>query len=271
LEIEYKYHLSVITIVYNGDKFIEQTVKSVLSQKNSSIQYIVIDGGSIDKTKTILNKYRDEIDILISEPDDGIYNAINKGITSADGKYITLLHCGDYYDDNILEYISSIAKLYNFSVLYSDIYRIEDVGSLYVKKRVTPDHKLLTKKMSIFHPSTLVLNEVYKLHGQYSEDYKLASDYDFFLKLYINGVEFKYIPICFVNFRTDGISSKSKHLSLQENFKIRQKRLGILKATIYFLNASLILMYYELRKKIFILSFGEKYYNRLKIRLYKNE
>ncbi len=271
MEKEYKYDLSIVTIVYNGDKFIEQTVNSVLSQKKSTIQYIVIDGGSIDKTKTILNKYRDEIDILICEPDDGIYNAINKGITSAEGKYITLLHCGDYYDDNALENIFTAAKLYNSSILYSDIYRIEDVGSLYVKKRVTPDHKLLTKRMSIFHPSTLVLNQIYKLHGLYSEDYKLASDYDFFLKLYINGVDFKYLPICYVNFRTDGISSKSKHLSLQENFKIRQKRLGIIKAAVYYFNASLILKFYELRKKIFILSFGEKYYNRLKIRSYQNE
>lgn len=264
----FKYSLSIITIVYNGDIYIEETVKSVVLQKNDSIQYIVIDGGSSDNTLMLLNKYRASIDVFISEPDSGIYNAINKGISYAEGKYVALLHCGDYYEQNSLAKISKAAQLNDASVIYSDIFIIEKVAENIIKRKQNPNHLMLKSKMSIFHPSTLVLNSIYRNYGVYSEKYILASDYDFLLKLFIANVDFLYLPLSYVNFRNDGISSKMKSLSIKENFDIRLKRIGIASAIKYYIISNIVYTYFEFRKKIFHLLLGEHFFNKLKVKYY---
>ena len=88
--------LSVITVVYNGEKYIEDAIKSVLSEKNDYIEYIIIDGASEDATLNIIEKYKNNIDVVISEPDEGIYDAMNKGIGVASGDYVVFLNSDDY-------------------------------------------------------------------------------------------------------------------------------------------------------------------------------
>ena len=93
--------ISIITIVLNGEEYIEETIKSVLNQSEIDIQYIIIDGGSTDETINIINKYDSNIDILISEKDNGIYDAINKGVGLCKYSYVGIIHSGDTYNDNI--------------------------------------------------------------------------------------------------------------------------------------------------------------------------
>ena len=103
--------ISVITVVYNGDKHLEQTIKSVVNQKNNNIEYIIVDGGSSDQTLDIIKRYDKAVDCWISEADSGIYNAMNKGILLSKGDYISFLQADDWYDpDAISKVVSSLSE-----------------------------------------------------------------------------------------------------------------------------------------------------------------
>ena len=257
--------MSIVTIVYNGEKFIEQTINSVISQKNINIEYIIIDGGSDDGTIDIINKASSKIDLIISEKDKGIYDAINKGISNAKGKYIGLLHCGDFLKKNSLNLLYEKLKNLNSDVVYGNIFILDESSGI-IKKEIA-NHNDLKTQMSIFHPSCLIKKECYNIHGLYSLNYNLASDYDFLLKLFLNGSSFYYLNFFFVYFRNDGISSTNIFESLRENFLIRKKRIGLKSAFIFLIKRLLINSYYLLRNKLALLILGKKKFNKLKKKL----
>ncbi len=250
--------LSIITIVYNGEDYIEETINSVLSQKNKLIEYIIVDGASSDGTMKIVNSKAECIDYIISEKDNGIYNAMNKGLKICSGKYVTFLNCGDYFESNALNYLTKFLVTIDFSIVYFDINFIEYFDNEVFKKRQIANHKLLTIGMSIFHPSTVVMRDLYLKEGGFSEDYKLAADYDLFLKYFLEDIDFFYLPYSFVNFRLGGISTNSFFLSLKENVLIRLNRLNIIDALKYLLIKIITHFYFRSRQKIFILLFGNK-------------
>lgn len=261
--------ISIITIVLNGEKFIEGTILSVINQNIKDLEYIIIDGGSTDGTIEIIEKYNDKISILISESDKGIYNAINKGITLANGSLIGIIHCGDYYVPNTLSYVYNEFLRTGADVIYGDITIIEETNSGTIKKRLLADHTYLKTQMSLFHPSSFVKSECYQKYGQYIEEYKIAADYDLFLNFYIKDLTFFYIPLELAIFRSDGLSSRNINLSLKENYIIRLRRLGRLNALRFISNRLLYYVYFNSRK-IFIQSIiGKEKYHRLKIRKYK--
>ncbi|EET8460787.1 glycosyltransferase, partial [Escherichia coli] len=94
--------LSIVTVVYNGERFIENAINSVISQKNEQVEYIIVDGGSTDSTLNIIEKYKNKIDIFISEKDKGIYDAMNKGWSKATGEYVAFLNSDDFYQPGLL-------------------------------------------------------------------------------------------------------------------------------------------------------------------------
>lgn len=256
--------ISIITIVLNGESLIEETIQSVILQKNVDLEYIIIDGGSTDGTLNKISKYQDRIDLVISEPDKGIYHAINKGIHLAKYPYVGLIHCGDCYRTDALSKVYKTFNRTNADVIYGDIEIKEEKYEDFIVSTYLADHKYLKNKMSIFHPSTFVKLSVYKNFGVYNTEYKSAADYEFFLKLFLQNAIFVHLPFVLATFRSDGISSKNIKLSIKENYKIRRNVLGLFAAVKYFYFTIITATFYTLRKKIITGLLGEKIYFKLK-------
>ena len=206
--------ISIITIVLNGKILIEETILSVINQKFLNLEYIIIDGGSTDGTLEIIEKYKGSIYKIISEHDGGIYQAINKGISLCNHSLVGLIHCGDRFASDTLSIVYSTFLNINSDIYYGDIEILEEEDDDYVSKFEIADHTLLKNKMSIFHPSTFVKLSVYKNFGFYDCKYQSASDYDFFLHLYLQGYKFVHVPLILATFRSGGISGKNFKLSL---------------------------------------------------------
>jgi glycosyltransferase involved in cell wall biosynthesis len=191
--------ITVITVVFNAEKSLERTIQSVIAQDYGHIEYIIIDGGSKDNTVDIIKKYTDKITFWISEPDDGIYDAMNKGIDKAKGDWIYFLGAGDVML-NVAGKISSQLKNNN-TVYYGDVYRL-DFLRLY-DGRFSP-FKLAVNNIchqAIFYP-TIALKK-YK----YNTKYKLQADHNLNMQLYGDKqFQLKYIPIVICNYEGAGYS-----------------------------------------------------------------
>ena len=187
--------ISVVTVCYNAVDCIEETMLSVLDQTYPNIEYIVIDGGSSDGTADVIRKYADRLAYWVSEPDKGIYDAMNKGIVAATGDYINFMNAGDrYIDSYTIEKILTYHK--TESILYGNIIRC----------------------FSNQHQAAFIKRSLFAKYGYYSLDYKLISDWKFFL----DSVALHHESILYVNqnvayFQMDGISSNHKDLYLAES------------------------------------------------------
>jgi glycosyltransferase involved in cell wall biosynthesis len=208
------FDFSIITVSYNSAKTIAETIQSVLSQKDVSFEYIIIDGGSKDETLNIIKSFKDNRIKLISEPDDGLYDAMNKGIKLATGKIIAIINSDDVYiDDAILKLVNNKFKTSNVDVLSGHIYYFDDVIS--EKKRVykCTEYKNSTQWINGWqppHPSTFITKKVYNDIGCYNINYKISADYDLlFRALYIKGYKHGVIDEFLVAMRNGGESTKN--------------------------------------------------------------
>lgn len=260
--------ISIITIVLNQKDLIEQTIKSVVEQEEVDIEYIVIDGGSTDGTVEIIKSYNQHIHCFVSEPDGGIYQAINKGISFATKPLVGLIHCGDFYEKNVLKNVYNEYLKTNADIIYGNIDIREQVGDNIISHFPIANHLLLRNKMSIFHPSCFISLKTYQEFGVYDVGYRLAADYEYLLKLFVNGCRFVYLPDVVAVFNAEGLSSKSFNLSLKENTKIRAKYNGKLNAFVYFVRKSVTNFYFSFRKQLITLLIGEDTFNKMKSRKY---
>ena len=256
--------VSIVTIVFNGEMYIEQTINSVLGQKYSPIEYIIIDGGSTDGTSQKIGKYKNRIDHFISEPDDGIYYAINKGISFARGDLIGLIHCGDYYESDAVSDAVGIFLDREVDVIYGNLKVLEEAGKESIIRIVQGDHNNLKKRMSILHPATFVSRRCYLQHGLYDTQYKSAADYDFFLKLFLSKVKFHHVDTVLANFRSGGTSGSNFSLAMRENLSIRQNLLGNLHVIKYLSLCGLSHYYFTGRKWFIEKCIGKSIYLKLK-------
>ncbi len=252
--------ISIITIVRNGANEIEETIKSVLSQKDVNLEYIIVDGKSTDGTLEIIEKYKDYIAIIVSEPDNGIYDAINKGIKLATGELIGLIHCGDYYEPDAVKTVLTGFLDSKADIIYGDQNIIEN-GIIRIERS---NHKYLKKGMRISHPATFVSRKCYLKNGLYDPKYKMAADYDFFLMLYMQNAYFFKINKVLANFRAGGVSGTNFKLSLQENISIRKKHFGNIFVLRYLTRTFILHHYFIYRKKIIEKIIGKKKYLELK-------
>lgn len=211
--------VSIITVVYNGEKHIEQTINSVLNQTYPLIEYIIIDGASKDKTLEIIKKYEKNITHLISEKDTGIYNAMNKGLALAKGEIIGILNADDYYYPETIQWVVNQFKQSNADIVYGNLMKLRSFENNDYFKQVAPNISLLEKTMPIFHPATFVKKEVYEKIGDFNEKYKLSADYDFIYRAYNAKVIFEYLPQPLTVFRIDGATSMNCN-SYKEGYKI---------------------------------------------------
>jgi len=257
--------VSIITIVLNGEKYIEQTINSVLNQKNVNFEYIIIDGGSKDNTLQIVEKYRDRIDIIISEHDDGIYDAINKGIKLANGSLIGIIHCGDYYTPDAVSIAYNEFIKTGADIIYGDITIIDEIENQNHNYIKFANHLKLRRKMSIFHPSSFISHECYDKHGIYDTKYKIAADYDLFLRYFNKGLLFSHINCSLAFFRMGGVSSTQFKTLIKENILIKKHHIGQFEATKFKYKNVLLNIYYSFRKSFTIFLIGKVNYNRIKL------
>lgn len=220
--------VSVITVVYNGEDFIEQTIKSVLSQNYENIEYIIVDGGSSDSTLSIVKKYDTEISYWLSEPDNGIYDAMNKAIEISSGDIISLVNADDYLEAGAItrvvnEFTSGVEILF--------------AKGKYKKNNFSEIHEsnlnLIKLKMSVFHPAMVVKKDAYKKVGLYRTDYRIASDYDWILRALDFGVKWKKSDIVYSTMREGGISSNFS-LGSKELYSIQKRHLGFIGSTVLY-------------------------------------
>ena len=213
--------ISIITVSYNAVKTIEETILSVLNQTYHNIEYIIIDGGSTDGTIDIIKKYQDRISYWVSEPDKGIYDAMNKGIAKANGELIGIINSDDWYEldavqNVVLEFNNTRPAIYHggLNIVKDDIVFYISKASIKIKR--------LKKGMVINHPATFVCKKIYDEIGVFSTSYKIASDYDFILRAFMKGYEFKSINKVLANFRIGGVSTNINKLLLKELHTIRK-------------------------------------------------
>ena len=203
--------LSIITVCKNEETNIERTLTSVLEQTFTDYEYVVIDGGSTDGTMDIVNKYSDRINIIVSEPDTGIFNAQMKGLKYSSGEYIYFLNAGDYLSGkSILEKVFLSAK--SSDIVYGDIiYKLKN-GMLYRKKsfKIISPMKLMLE--SLPHPATFTKRSVFDKCGKFDESYKIIADYEFLLRALLKfRCSTQYISIPLAVFNLEGLSSKSEN------------------------------------------------------------
>jgi len=215
---------SVISICLNEELNIQRTCESVCSQNHNDFEWIVIDGGSTDRTLHILEKYSDKITTLVTEPDSGIYNAMNKGISMASGEYVVFLNAGDqFFHRNTLNIIAAAPQM---DILYGDliITRADGVELLETfPDRLTPYYLLWGW---LPHPATFIKMRLFKEFGVYDESFRIAGDYDLFLRLlYKKETTYHHVKETLAKFFNGGISTNPLHRKRlnKEQHLIRKK------------------------------------------------
>ncbi|PTY36328.1 glycosyl transferase [Saccharospirillum sp. MSK14-1] len=212
--------ISLITACYNSEETIRQTLESVKQQSYSSLEYIVIDGGSSDATLDIVEEYRDTISLLISEPDKGIYDALNKGISAANGDVIGFLHSDDTFSRH--DSLSIVAAgIESFDAVYGDLNFVSAAagGDRIVRKWRSTDFRteLLGRGWMPAHPTFYLRKNIYQKYGVFDLNYKISADYESILRYFsIPGFSCKYIPEVLVNMRVGGASNNSIRNSLKK-------------------------------------------------------
>jgi glycosyltransferase involved in cell wall biosynthesis len=210
--------VSIITIVYNGEQHIADTIRSVGRQTYRNIEYIIVDGGSTDNTLSIVDQFKDSVTAVISEKDRGISDAFNKGIRRSGGEIIGIINADDWYESDTVERI--VEKIRGFDVAYGDL-RLwkEDAPDFIVKG----DHGHLRHEMTINHPTVFVRRECYDRFGLFDEEYKCAMDYDLLLRLLNAGCRFVYVSGVLANMRWGGMSDAQWKLGCRETLQIKNK------------------------------------------------
>jgi len=211
--------VSIITAVRNGERFIHDTINSVLSQAYDNIEYIIIDGASTDNTLSIINEYKDRVSKIISEPDKGPADAVNKGLALAGGDIIGLLNADDYLAEGTIRQVVECFNGYHPDIVCGDTIRLErDTGKITERRRSEINNMHID--MTIQHPTCYVRKEVYQKF-KYNEHYKIAWDYECFTRMIRAGCTFYYCPDDIVYFRGGGLCSRfGVHF---ERFKIQWK------------------------------------------------
>ncbi len=202
--------ISIITVCYNSSTTIENTFKSVVSQNYPNIEYIVVDGGSTDGTIGLIKKYESYIDKWISEPDHGLYDAMNKGISMATGDYIGILNADDVFNDNYV--ISKISDFFKSNQVDANIANIVQINK---NNKVIRHYSSKTWKPSKLtlgfmppHPSVFMKKDLFQKYGQYRLDFKIGADYELLTRMFLrNQISWKYFDIITHRMLIGGVSS----------------------------------------------------------------
>jgi glycosyltransferase involved in cell wall biosynthesis len=239
--------ISIITVVFNGREHLEQTIQSVLKQSYDNVEYIIIDGGSTDGTTAVIKKYEHAIDYWVSEPDGGIYDAMNKGIDVASGEWLYFLGAGDaFYDLHVLKSIFGSSKgLGSVVILFGDI--IYDEGGLFKSRYDTS----LCYRNTIHHQGAFYQRRLFD-EFRYQKDCLVSADYELNLKLLCNENASLNVERIIAKCNSEGISSQVNLRGYIEEIKIRHKYLGRIDSLKYDLTTLLRYLIKRLTKSVLL-------------------
>jgi glycosyltransferase involved in cell wall biosynthesis len=207
--------ISIITVAYNAASTIEECLQSVAGQSYDEVEHIVIDGASTDGTVDIIERYRDQLSVIVSEPDKGIYDAMNKGIGQATGDVVGTLNADDWYADT--EILSKVAEAFNsdskLEAVYGDlVYVAKDDPTRvirYWKSRPYQDG-LFENGWMPAHPTFFVRSDVYKRHGLFDLEFSIQSDFELTMRfMAVNKIKTRYLPGIMVRMRMGGVTNNS--------------------------------------------------------------
>jgi len=203
--------LSIVTINKNNSAGLRKTIESVLKQTFTDYEYIIIDGGSSDGSIDIIKENGDKLSYWVSEPDKGIYNAMNKGILRAKGDYLQFLNSGDcLVDETILSKVFDVENLAD--IIYGDIYEVFADGDKKLRVSLTEDNLTLANfnsntNATIQHPASFIHKSLFSM-GLYDENYKVIADIKFFIeRIILQNCTVKYLKFVITNFNMEGYSS----------------------------------------------------------------
>lgn len=231
--------ITVVTVVFNGEQFLDQTIRSVIEQDYPHFEYLVIDGGSTDQSLTIISKYQEQIDNWLSEKDRGIYDAMNKGINLAKGEWIIFVNADDYLLDSqtlaaceatLKECDASVSMVYgSINLITNDGQVLQKVGGNWESTRFE-----MTYKMAIPHPGLFVRTEAIQKWGGFDTGFRIAGDYELCIRLLQRTTARFLENIVVSNMRVEGVSSNSRNaiLSIKECELAREKN-GLRKVTLH--------------------------------------
>ena len=195
--------ISIITITFNAAKYLEQTLASVADQKYPNLEYIVVDGGSTDNTLEIVQAHKGLITRWISEPDNGISDAFNKGIRMTTGEVIGIINADDYYHPGALATLAKEVRVHpDHDLYYGDAIHEQFDGSGIFHFRPMQDvSRCVWKRMPVSHPATFVRKSAYEKFGLFDTRFRLAMDYELILRMFRRGARFRYVHAPLAHFR----------------------------------------------------------------------
>lgn len=207
--------ISVITIAYNCESEIEDTIRSVINQTYQNREYIIVDGASTDKTLSVINQYKENVDIIISEPDKGRSDAFNKGIQRATGDYIVMINAGDLLTEDALEKFVQKYEI-GYDVIKGNTIRWNpDTGKRF-RERPVINYPSIPFNFLICHQSTYISKKAYEKFGDYLVDFCIGMDFELMLRFTRLGARFYSIDEDLAIFRMGGISQTSKKRRYEE-------------------------------------------------------
>lgn len=219
--------VSIITITYNSDATLKETMESVINQTYPNIEYIIVDGLSQDNTLSIVNNYKDKISKVVSEKDKGLYDALNKGINLATGDLVGILHSDDFYTHpQVIEHVVKALEENNADAVYADLYYVDrnDTSKIFRKwKSGHYKHGMFYKGWMPPHPTFFAKKSCYQKFGMFNLNFNSAADYELLLRLiHKHQIKLAYLPEFIIKMRVGGKSNQSFSNRLKANQEDRK-------------------------------------------------
>jgi glycosyltransferase len=219
--------VSIITITYNSEATLKDTIESVINQSYNNIEYIIVDGKSTDSTLSIIDSYKDKISKVVSEKDNGLYDALNKGISLATGDLIGIIHSDDFYTNNlVIEKIVKSIENNNSDAVYADLYYVDknDTTKIFRKwKSGNYRHGMFLNGWMPPHPTFFAKRSVYQKFGSFNLDLVSAADYELMLRfIHKHKIKLAYLPEFIIKMRVGGKSNVSLKNRIRANKEDRK-------------------------------------------------
>lgn len=220
---------SIITVTYNAAKVLEDTIQSVISQTYRHIEYIIIDGSSTDETLAIIDRYRPYIHTLVSEPDKGLYDAMNKGIAAATGDYLCFLNAGDSFheDSTLMKMIASVRDNHCPDILYGETAIVDGKRHFLRMRRLSTPERLTWKN---FRQGMLVCHQAFfakrSLAEPYNLQYRYSADFDWCIRMMKKAKTLHNTHLVIIDYMEEGMTTANRKASLKERYRIMVKHYG---------------------------------------------
>jgi glycosyltransferase involved in cell wall biosynthesis len=243
--------ISIITVVYNGEKVLERTIESILNQSFRDVEYIIIDGNSTDGTVELIKKYKNVISQWKSEPDRGLYDAMNKGLRLAQGDYLLFLNAGDQFYDT-----TTLAKIFdsqiNADIFYGETMMVDEAGKeIGLRRLKSPEElnwKSLINGMLVCHQSFIVRRE---LAAEYDLAFKIAADYAWMLECLKRSKSIANTRMIISRFLEGGLNKSNILTALKERFGVMTRNYGLVKTIGMHVLIGLRFSWFVIRKRRF--------------------